>query len=722
MDGPTPRDRASRGIRVACLVVLALSISRTASTDGCYFPERAYKKLPSIPLQRALLKFKDGVEKLVIESALDAEGQSFGWIIPIPAKPTAMGKSTPGLLKTLSGAMQPSITHDVSRGVTSRIWLVVAVGVWLVTVLAWAPRSRLVPIGLLLAVPLFMMLIPPLAGRSKMTASASDSRGPGIEGVRIEAAARIGNYEVTVLSADSASALGEWLSANAFADLPEKGVPIVEDYIKKGWCFVAAKLATDGSGRALPHPIALTFDSEEPVYPMRLTALADSTVYLEVFVVADGRAHCPGLPLECSDTYEHRPGHRMTHRSGKPIPGYVGKKHWQVIGHPAVMNDLWDGCVISKFAGELGPSDMDADLVFELLPAKPYRKHLYSSRGARDIGFIWTAMLLCLALPAAIIVLYRRLTRPGGRVFMLTRVVGPALGGSLLLWGLVYALLPKTEVRTSRHWKKGPPPQISVSYHSAVRGVLKSDRAVATGTPEYAAKAFGEYFRYRCSVNSHGGGRVRVEDSPGNYTIHTDDGGLALRTYDRHGFPWDYPFEDQPGPSTSPSTIARTLAIHEEVLQKNLRSAINSQRIDAAGALARLGREEGYEVLEREVAVRSLRPRHHDYTPIQKLLSVGTPRAARFLLDLLEREHGQYYYDTIIRGLRLRYPRHVAPVVLRHLKEALADGSVGRPVFRDLDLLGPIIREEPPINLKDKSALDRFVKAAEAWCAAHPSE
>jgi hypothetical protein len=33
--------------------------------DGCYFPERAVRKIPEIVVQRAVLSWKDGVETLV---------------------------------------------------------------------------------------------------------------------------------------------------------------------------------------------------------------------------------------------------------------------------------------------------------------------------------------------------------------------------------------------------------------------------------------------------------------------------------------------------------------------------------------------------------------------------------------------------------------------------------------------------------------------------------
>ena len=49
----------------------------------------------------------------MISSALDSESQKLGWIIPLPSVPESIEKASPGILKTLSLALQPEITHDL---------------------------------------------------------------------------------------------------------------------------------------------------------------------------------------------------------------------------------------------------------------------------------------------------------------------------------------------------------------------------------------------------------------------------------------------------------------------------------------------------------------------------------------------------------------------------------------------------------------------------------
>jgi len=58
-----------------------------AAADGKYFPEMAFAESPEMPAQRALVRFKDGRETLIIEAAVNSESKGLGWVIPLPAVP-----------------------------------------------------------------------------------------------------------------------------------------------------------------------------------------------------------------------------------------------------------------------------------------------------------------------------------------------------------------------------------------------------------------------------------------------------------------------------------------------------------------------------------------------------------------------------------------------------------------------------------------------------------
>ena len=93
------------------LVLLSLlSVYQLSYADGVYIPA-AKKKIPNIPVQRALVKYHGGTKALIIGSTLKGEGGNYGWIIPVPNQPTKFAKISPGLLKTMSLQIQPKIHH-----------------------------------------------------------------------------------------------------------------------------------------------------------------------------------------------------------------------------------------------------------------------------------------------------------------------------------------------------------------------------------------------------------------------------------------------------------------------------------------------------------------------------------------------------------------------------------------------------------------------------------
>ncbi len=143
-----------------CFGVIAFLLCGSAAFgDGCYIPERAVKKIPDIVAQRAVLSWKDGVETLIIASALDSQSQQLGWIIPVPAVPKTIEKATPGSLKTLDFCIQPRITHDISPSIHLTLVALLVVNLlsatWLLKrqyfgCLAWLVLMLLLLYGLLL--------------------------------------------------------------------------------------------------------------------------------------------------------------------------------------------------------------------------------------------------------------------------------------------------------------------------------------------------------------------------------------------------------------------------------------------------------------------------------------------------------------------------------------------------------------------------------------------
>lgn len=91
----------------------------------------------------------------------------------------------------------------------------------------------------------------------------------------------VGPYATAILSATNATALADWLNANGYA-FPQEGEEIISEYIENEWYFVATKInaVDEGTGYALAEgaiePIVLSFESEEIVFPLRISSLSAS--------------------------------------------------------------------------------------------------------------------------------------------------------------------------------------------------------------------------------------------------------------------------------------------------------------------------------------------------------------------------------------------------------------------------------------------------------------
>jgi len=520
------------GVVIVCVVMFS---GQDACADGKHFPEKAYKTAPAIPSQRAILSYRDGTEKLMIESALDGQGREFGWVIPLPSKPTEFEKTSPGLIKTFSLVMQPRIIHDLTRelGTLWRIVVLVTFGSFIVV--GTKPSDRILWLVLLFVV--FVVLFTPHLGRRSQGTAATD-----MPGVRIHDVRQVGSYELTVLKAESSQALDAWLEHNGFMGLSEEDEKIVSDYVQDEWYFVAAKLRRQGDGYSRPHPLSMSFSSDKPIYPMRLTATVGSNVYLELFVIADEQATCDVLTLEVSDSYRFRKERKVS-ISDRIVPSdFAGQTYRQNIGHADAAKFMWDGCILSKLCATLKPKQMDEDLVLQLKTGKPHRKRYYSRRGARDTGLAMFLRMWCILPIALSVVFYTKVKELSAKGAFLKKAVAPILLFSLLVGTVTYAVLPKVEVRTLGGEKGSSWVRIMLELHERTAELLifarDHDNFVGMSKDEIT-RLLRDFFTSKGTINLYTGEPIKEEDSPGNYTLLEDDRGIVWRTYSIEGYPDD---------------------------------------------------------------------------------------------------------------------------------------------------------------------------------------
>lgn len=524
---------------VAVLAALALLLSGTGTVlaDGCFFKGAGrFEAPPPIPAQRALVIHRDGVERLVVESTLDVAGQTFGWVLPVPARPTEVKEVTPGALDVLDLATRPAIRSGGSFEV-----ILYPAGLLLLVVVAlrlfltkWNPQSRERRLVELLVFACLLLLFAAILVPNLLSAKLGMA-GVEIPGVTASDPQRVGNYEVVVLEARDAGALGKWLEGNGLSAVPAAGVPVVADYVARGWVFVAARLVREGSGPAAPHPICVVFPSEKPVYPMRLTALAGGTTDLRIHVASAGSASCPPLAVRFSGEFAATRDHPYFHYDGDPLPMLTHGGSWEGrrVAHPFLLEHLWAGCVITRLEGSMAAASMDRDIVLEVGKVAPYEHVLYTPSEAWRESLGTVAWFWALALLVLTFIPDERLPRLGyrgtpyfGWMVLLTAVAGAAAAALRI----PLPTIPEESLLTPRkpfhYWRKG-------------WDILGESDGYA-GKPLAEVRTFLEgEFRRRILMNPFTGKPTRWGDSPGDVQLLEDHRGPVLRIWTIEGAPVD---------------------------------------------------------------------------------------------------------------------------------------------------------------------------------------
>jgi hypothetical protein len=281
------------------------------------------------------------------------------------------------------------------------------------------------------------------------------------------------------------------------------------------------RLAREDEGRAAPHPLRIVFPAKEPVYPMRLTALAGGTTAVRLYVIAGEGRIATGLKVIFRDRFLFGPrGARAPGDEGWARSEGLGK----VVSHPRLLPDMWDGCVLTHLDGDFRSADMERDLVLAAGSSKPLLARYWSREGARDAAAAWAlgswallSLVLLFVRPAHLPLKGRR----GNPFLPCLLVLSLAAGGAFLA---IRASLPTIDVMVVRdrgdRWDRSP------------AWVMGKD-VPEKDAPDFAAMpnaAVEEYLRPR----------IPLGDSPGQAEVINRPGVRVVRFYGEAGEPTDW--------------------------------------------------------------------------------------------------------------------------------------------------------------------------------------
>ena len=108
-------------------------------------------------------------------------------------------------------------------------------------------------------------------------------------GVTVLESLSVGPFLIEVVRSDDPEAMITWLAENNY-DLADRGPELISLYVEEGMNFVAMKLQQDARAGDV-QPLILRYESDEPMIPIRLTAVAaDPDMGVLVWLLGDSRA------------------------------------------------------------------------------------------------------------------------------------------------------------------------------------------------------------------------------------------------------------------------------------------------------------------------------------------------------------------------------------------------------------------------------------------------
>jgi len=523
---------------------LLLLLPLTAAADGKVFPPTALPANVTIPDQRALIHFTNGVERLVIETRFTGSGTNFAWVVPLPSQPVVEEAST-GLFPTLQYLFRPKIIHNVPRYYLAGI---IALGLgylFYLLVRVTSGITQAVVIFLLLLL-LAAILLPALAPASSRFSAGADSAQ---RSVSILDRNLVGVFETTTIASRDPKALQTWLRDNGFV-VPSNSESVIESYVKDGWVFVAAKVRRDKSvaETSTPHPLSFTFKSERAVYPMRLTGVDNDSLQVDLYVFANERAMAQNFKVErCT-----LPAYPELLRADFGRRRGLSPETLNIL-HPLLRRWVDGSRVATKLTATLSPADMRQDVWLDWQPYSEKKHNVFSWQGAVTYSLNIGAGVFA----AGLLLLWVFAVGSEARKQRLSERCAGAMFCGILLACSTYLVLPKTEVRLVKGpyamsqlpvFELGPYFFGSASTRAELGAEVR--RMLANPTNDLSWVKYARHTGMNGRENWLVGGEIREEDSPGNFTLRENGDVLEFVAYDSHGaehvLEWNRTLRKQP--------------------------------------------------------------------------------------------------------------------------------------------------------------------------------
>jgi hypothetical protein len=555
---------AHRGRAVLALLLGFFCVTAVAWADGKAFPPVAVSTEVTMPDQRALLVWSNGVERLAIETRIVGEGTNFAWVVPLPSAPRVEA-ATVGLFPTLAWLTPPKLVNQ-TRPIGWWAWSALGVATLLLRVrrktpLEWMDAIAILSIGAglmgvaqddeggvmaimaallagwtgwrlyrgkpcwsgvsLLLILLLLMAVMVATLLKGQTAGPAPAKAEAV-GVDVLDRQVAGVFESTTVSARDAAALETWLKSNGYR-LSESARPVIEVYVREGWVFVASRVRREAAfvGPHALHPLVFTFATAKPVYPLRLTGVDNGPLKVELFVLGPARARVKDFEVVDARPVFYYQSDGSDRSSMRRDPG---EPVWAQ--HPGLRSLAGGAPFATRLNATLSPEQMRTDAIVEWDGTTTYQAERYSPRGAglvclQAVGGGW---LVCLVVVGAVMRLRSWSERQAFRILAAALALALAAGAVGYLW------MPVVPVRMESRFERILGPQAGEHVFAMVAQQFKP--ADPKPSVDSVRAAIRKVQRENPALLSR---PMIEEDSPRNYILRAVPGDVEMIYFDDYG-------------------------------------------------------------------------------------------------------------------------------------------------------------------------------------------
>jgi len=215
--------------------------------------------------------------------------------------------------------------------------------------------------------------------------------GAGAPAVTVLSRQNLGPFDVANLAATDARVLNAWLDENGF-QLDPRAAEILAPNIEKNWTFVAIRVRPDQADARLTGdlaPLAIAFDTNELIYPMRSSALADNQQTVALYILADHRVE-KNISFGASRVAYAEWIEPSSLAPASTLAPYIERKYF-----------------LTKYIDSVDPTQVDGDFTFTFAPQDTIFREVNVKIIKQDVsGFVLLACVGAMFLGAAAFVIF----------------------------------------------------------------------------------------------------------------------------------------------------------------------------------------------------------------------------------------------------------------------------------------------------------------------------